>query len=73
MTAYRAGEITGALTVDLVVGGLLWVILVLGTMAVARVLGRRATFQQFASNGWILGIVAAVLMLQMVSELAGGR
>jgi hypothetical protein len=69
MTPYRAGEILGALTGQLIVTGLLWLVLVLVTLLVARVLGRRLPLRRVAGNLWILGFVAALFILQMVSTL----
>ena len=69
MTLYRAGEILGALTGHLIVTGLLWLILVLITLLGARVLGRRLPLRRVASNGWILGTVVALFILQLVSTL----
>ena len=69
MTLYQAGEIVGALTGQLIVTGLLWLILVLVTFLVARALGRRLPLRRIASNGWILGTVVALFILQLISTL----
>ena len=69
MTPYRTGEIVGTLTGVLIVAVCLWLILVLATVLVGRARGRPVTVRGAAGNLWVLGIVAAVLILQILSWL----
>ena len=71
MTPRQAGELLGALTAEILVLGLVWLVIVLGTLLVAKGLRRRVTLREVMRNRWILGIVAALVVLQMLSRLGG--
>jgi cell division protein FtsW (lipid II flippase) len=71
MTPRQAGEMLGFVAGEVLGLAIVWLVIVLVTLFVARLLRRRLTLRGAAGNAWILGIVAALFVVQMISRLGG--
>jgi hypothetical protein len=69
MTPRQVGELLGFLTGALVVYGCFWFLLVLFVLLGARVLSRPLTLRDAVRNLWIVGTMATLILLQMISRL----
>jgi hypothetical protein len=70
MTPRNIGEMLGLLTGKILVAAFAWLVLVLGTFVVSKVLGKPLTLGGAIRSRWILWTVAALLLLMIGTALA---